>query len=193
MKRKRWLIGIPTFVFWLWMLLSERCEIGIATVLAAFLHECGHLLAAKLLKIPLRELKIDLLGARLEVSDKMISYSDEWLLSAAGPLSSFLCAILAFPLWKVLPSSAFFSAVSFLLGILNLLPIQTFDGGRMLECLFMPLFGEKRTTRLMGASSFLLLFLLWAVAVYCLLLANDGLSLLCFSMSLLMRFFEQKN
>ena len=38
--------------------------------------------------------------------------------------------------------------------------------------------------------SFLLLFLLWASAVYFLLRAGDGLSLLFFSMALLLRYFD---
>jgi hypothetical protein len=42
----------------------------------------------------------------------------------------------------------------------------------------------------MRFSSFLFLFLLWAIAVYFLIRAAGGISLLCFSMSLFAHFFE---
>lgn len=192
MRKKSLLIGAPTLIFLAFMLISDRSGIALMTVLAALLHECGHIIAAKLLHIPLRELRLDLLGARLEVAGRLLSYGEEWLLAAAGPLSSLVVALLAAPFWKFTPMSVTFSCASLLLGLLNLLPIRTFDGGRMLESALNTLIGERRSYRVMKGCSFLFLFLLWAVAVYFLLRANDGLSLLCFSMSLFGRFFEAK-
>ena len=190
MRRKRLLIGFPTLVFLTWTLISDRSGIGVSTLLAALLHECGHILAARALKIPLRRLRIDLLGARLEVSGRILSFSEEWLLAAAGPLTSLMCAAFAAPCWSILPMSALFSCASLLLGVLNLLPIRSFDGGRMLESCLLALGKERYARQIMNGSSFVFLFLLWAFAVYFLIRANDGLSLLCFSMSLLTRFFE---
>lgn len=189
--RRLW-IGFPTLVFLAWTLIGDRSGIGISTLLAALLHECGHILAARALKIPLRRLRIDLLGARLEVSGRLLSFVEEWLLAAAGPLTSLVCAALAFPLWDALPISVPFSCASLLLGILNLLPIKSFDGGRMLEAFLLSFGREGCARQILKGSSFLFLFLLWAIAVYFLLRANDGLSLLCFSMSLLTRFFENE-
>lgn len=172
------------------MILTDRSGICLITVAAAFLHECGHLLASRLLRIPPRALRIDLLGARIEVDGYLLSYGEEWLLCAAGPLVSLLSSAVAAPLWGVWEAARVFSCASLVLGLLNLLPIRTFDGGRMLECLLCRFGNERLAQRCMMLCSFLFLFLLWATAVYFLLRAGDGLSLLCFSMSLFLRFFD---
>lgn len=172
------------------MILADRSGVCLITVVAAVLHECGHLLAAKLLRIPPRALHLDLLGARIEVDGYLLSYGEEWLLCATGPLVSLLAASASAPLWSAFEAARVFSCASLVLGLLNLLPIRTFDGGRMLECLFCRFGNERVAQRCMTLCSYLFLFLLWATAVYFLLRAGDGLSLLCFSMSLFLRFFD---
>jgi hypothetical protein len=73
------------------------------------------------------------------------------------------------------------------------MPIRTFDGGRMLECFLGRFFGSAVARPVMRATSFVFLFLLWASAVYFLLRVGDGLSLFCFSVGLLLRFFDGEN
>ena len=172
------------------MALLDHSGLCVMTLLAAFLHECGHLLAARLLHIPLGQLRLDFLGARMEVTGRMLSYGEEWLLCAAGPLTSLLLSAATAPLWQVSLHAQMFSCASLVLGLLNLLPIRTFDGGRMLEAMLSMLCGARTVRCVMRLCSFLFLFLLWASAVYFLLRAGDGLSLLVFSMSLLFRFFD---
>ena len=193
---KRTEVRITPFVavLLLGMLLTDRSGVCLMTLLAALLHECGHFLAARLLRIPLGNLHLDLLGARLEVRGRMLSYAEEWLLCAAGPAVSLTLAALGATLWSVPPLAEYarqFSCASLVLGLLNLLPIRTFDGGRMTETMLLSRFSERVVQSVMRTCSFLLLFLLWAVAVYFLLRVGDGLSLFCFSMSLFSRFFEE--
>ncbi len=172
------------------MILTDRTGIGLITVLAALLHEVGHLFAARLLGIRAESMRLGFLGMRIDVGERLLSYSEEWLLCAAGPLVSLVLSAVAAPLWGVWASARLFSCASLVLGILNLLPIRSFDGGRMLECFLLSVVGTRATQRIMAACSFLFLFLLWATAVYFLLRVGDGLSLFCFSLSLLFRFFD---
>ncbi len=192
MKKQRISASLPMVFFLLWMLLCDSEHVGLVTLLAALGHECGHLLAAKCMHIPLSGFRLDLLGARLEVANGMLSYGEEWLLAAAGPGVSFLLSLLAAPLWQIWEPARIFSVLSFLLGMLNLLPIRTFDGGRMLESLLLSKCSSRTVTKLTWGISFISLFLLWAIAVYFLLRVGDGLSLFCFSFSLFFRFLEQE-
>ena len=190
MKKRFWeRISLPAILLAA-VALTDRSHIGALTLLAAFLHECGHLVAAKWLGIPICGLRSDSLGVRLEVSGGLLSYGDEWLLCAAGPIASLLCAAAAAPFWHVGSEFRVFSAASLVLGLLNLLPISDFDGGRMLRSFCAYTLGVTAARRILAASSALFWFLLWAVAVYFLLLAGDGLSLFCFSVGLLWRFFD---
>ncbi len=183
-------ISPPVAVAMLMLLIFDRTGVCLVTLVAAFLHEVGHLVAARLLRIPLGQLRLDFLGARMEVRGRMLSYGEEWLLAAAGPMASLLTAAVAAGLWSVSRYAGLYSCASLVLGGLNLLPIRTFDGGRMLECALSAIVGERTVRCVMRLCSFGFLFLLWATAVYFLLRAGDGLSLLCFSMSLLFRFFD---
>ena len=175
------------------LLVCDRTGLCLLTLLAAFLHECGHLAAARILHIPWQSLRLDLLGARREVGGRMLSAGEEWLLSLAGPLSSLAFAALASPLWQLSSAARLFSGASLLLGLLNLLPIRGFDGGRMLECFVGSHLGVRATHTLTTAVSGGFLFLLWAVASYFLLRVGNGLALFCFSVSLLLRFLESED
>ena len=172
------------------LILTDRTRVVLLTLLAALLHECGHLLAAKLMRIPMRGVRFDLLGVRLEIGGRMLSYGEEWLLAAAGPLTSLLCAAVAALAWRVSLLFQIFSCASVVLGALNLLPIRTFDGGRMLECCLTAFWGVRVAQRGLAVTSVTFLFLVWAVSVYFLLRAGDGLALFCFSLSLFLRYFD---
>ena len=148
------------------------------------------MVAACILNIPLRELRLSSLGARLVLNGRLISYCEEWALCAAGPIFSLIGAAAAFLLRKRFPFMEMFSIASLFLGVLNLLPIRSFDGGRMTDAVLHRLFSARLADGVLDASSFLWLFLLWASAVYLLLRAGEGVSLLCFSMSLLCRLLE---
>ena len=123
------------------MLIWDQSGLVAVTLVAAFVHECGHLLAGRLLGVGFSGLRIGLSGVRLDVRGRMLSYGEEWTLAAAGPLFSLLAAGAASPLWARFSEAQLFSCASLLLGVLNLLPIRTFDGGRMTECLLAQLMG----------------------------------------------------
>lgn len=174
------------------MLIFDKTGIGAASLLAAMMHECGHLLAAKRMGIPLRSLRFDFLGARIEVGERLLSYGEEWLLCASGPLFSLLFSLICLPLQTVDPFFSMLSVSSFLLGLLNLLPVKSFDGGRMTEVVLCRFFGADFSFSVMRWLTLAFLFLLWSMSVYFLLRAGGGLSLLFFSASLLSRFLEKE-
>lgn len=162
------------------------------SILAAALHEIGHLLAAHFLKIPIRAMRFDLLGARIDVKGRILSYGEEWLLCMAGPLSSLIFSLIGSFFWSHTKLAVAFSCASLLLGLLNLLPIQTFDGGRMLECALLSFTTPQKTGSILRGCTFLFLWLLWAFSAYLMIKIADGISLFFFTLTLLARFFEGK-
>lgn len=187
---KRWKIRLApmTALLFLGLLLFDRQAILIPTIFAALLHECGHLLAARLLGVPLRSLSLDFLGARLSVSGRLLSYGEEWLLAASGPLFSLVGAVLGALFWRSSSFFVSFSCASLLLGFLNLLPIRSFDGGRMLECFLLSVAGPEVSRRVLRATSFFCLSLCFAGGTYFLLRAGEGAAFFFFSASLFSRF-----
>lgn len=192
MRLKKIRIAPKVLLLFSVLLVCDQTGLAFVTLLAAACHECGHILMARALKIPFRTMRIDLMGARLEIGGRMLSYREEWLLSAAGPIASFFAAAAAAVFWENSRLAVYFSCASLLLGVLNLLPIRSFDGGRMLGCALSAAFDSNVTERVLSACSFLFLFLLWAVAVYFLIRVGDGISLFFFSVSLFLRFFDRE-
>ena len=194
MRGKRWMQVLPTAgILVALILIGDRAAVGFSTLAAILVHEGGHLVRARLLGVRMRGMKLDFLGARLETTGRMLSFGEEWLLAAGGPMVSLLAALAMAPLWSTFAWASCFSCVSLAFGLLNLLPIRSFDGGRMLACFLNAITNARVSAWLLDCSSFAALFLLWSISVYVLLRIGDGLSLFCFSLSLFLRFFDEED
>ena len=159
---------------------------------AATLHELGHLLLACLCRVHVSELRLDILGARLRM-DGLMTYPTEWLVSLGGPAINLLSALAVYPILtrgEYFPEGALFCffTASLGLGLLNLLPVGTMDGGRMLHCFVAGLFGERAAVACLRVTTCTCLTILWMTSVYVLLRAGQMLSLFTFTMCLLLRF-----
>ena len=172
----------------LWQAVRPRLAAGLTVMGAILLHECGHLAAAWGIGAEVREIRLDLLGARLELKG-FLSYGQELFVAAAGPFVSLLGGAWAYPLWAVRgrEGAGLFVCASAVLGAVNLLPIGTLDGGRILACGVSWLWGEKAAHRVLQITTGLFAALVWAVAAYALLRAGEMLSLFVFALCLLLR------
>ncbi len=184
-------------LFLICLFFSERRLYTFIALFAAALHELGHIAAAKARGIRLESLSLDLLGARLTTGTRLCSYRDEIILCAAGPFVNLFFSsaslLLANFIFKqdpvVFEYLSFFAASSAALGFLNLLPIKSFDGGRILLCLLCRPFGIYISEKIIELLSFLCCFALWGFSVYLLMRAGISLSLFVFSVSLFSRIF----
>ena len=174
-------------------LILTRPDYFPALFFAVSIHELGHIIGARIANIPLRELKLGIFGAGLCPQNTLISYKKEILLSALGPLANFISIFLI----KLIASdelcqNAFFDnflSSSLALGALNLLPIESFDGGRILLSLLSLRLSPKVALSIIDTVSFIIIFLLWTLSVYLLLRVSSSLSLFIFSAYLFSKFF----
>ncbi len=197
-------IGAGAFLMALTALISDKMSLILIYAASAFLHEAGHLCAARLLKIRVREIRFGFAGVRICTEPGLSSYRDEFLLAAAGPFVNLLIIVVALTLsgacgagvdellaltaefaegGELRPMGALgFAALSSLLqGGMNLLPIDTYDGGRMLYCGAATLLGEERAQRLISVTSAASAFILWTAALYLMLKISAGLGIYVFS------------
>ena len=182
-------VGILPTAILLLMLVFQPARIVLSSLGAALLHELGHITAAALLGIPLRSLDVGMFGASLKVRGSLISYSKEFLLCAAGPAMNFLSAIFVIALSE---RREWFASVSLMLGILNLIPADGFDGGRMLSVVVSSLLGPRAAARLLSFTTFLSILILWMLSVWLLIRFGTSLSLFVFTLSLFYRLFIEK-
>lgn len=189
-------IGIlPALIFCI-MLIFQPIGVVFPSLAAAVLHESGHMLTAFALGIPLRSLNIGTFGASLRVRGSLISYSEEFCLCAAGPAMNFLSAAAVFLISAhrgyFSECGEWFFSVSLMLGVLNLIPAEGFDGGRMLAVAVSLLFGPRASAKVLSLTSFASIVLLWMLSVYLLIRCGTSLSLFIFTLSLFYRLFIEK-
>ncbi len=186
------------------MMISDRLIIILLYFFAAALHELGHIAAARLLGLEVTELRFSYCGVRMRMDGGMMSYKKEILIAASGPLANIaviMTAVSALTLMRISVESAqnscidlinnnlftisgtlcFVSLSSLLQCMINLLPVRTLDGGRVIYCALAHIFGERVAERSLGVLSALSAFFLWTVALYLMLKISSGLGIYVFS------------
>ena len=178
-----WAMGVSA-LFSQSLAISKICVI----LSTALIHETGHFIAARFLKIRIKRIKIDIFGAAIGIDPLSCSYKKEAVLCLAGPLANILSALLAsalhpsFDLDLFAVSSIFFATI-------NLLPARHFDGGRILLCLMLRKLPVQTASLIIEVSSFVCVFLLWTVSVYFIMRTGAYLSLFVFSGALFSKLF----
>ena len=189
-KRQKMELGISFFsLLMLLSLILTRSYLSLVALVAAALHECGHILAAKLCRIPLVQMKLGIFGATLTTDRSLCSYGKEIILAAAGPLTNLLCFALCCISDAKSEAAELFALASLVLAILNLLPIRELDGGRIVYCALASTFSPSLASRVVSAFSFGIIFSLWALSVYLILRLGASLSLFIFSCFLFCKIF----
>ena len=105
-------------------------------LLAALLHEGGHLLALKLMGGKMDQLRLTLFGACIQVSpEPALTCIKEAILCLAGPAVNLLVAAICAWIQSGGYDTTLFLGCNLLTGGFNLLPASPFDGGQALFAL----------------------------------------------------------
>ena len=157
-----------------------------ALICAVALHELGHITAAKIRHIKLSEMKLSIFGASLYPRNQLFSYFDEIILCVGGPLTNLLSAAVCISLGR---SHSLFSMSSIALGVLNMLPIHGFDGGRILSAFLSIYLSPKAAVIVCKMVSFVIILIMWCASVYFLLRSSATMTMFVFSMFMFSKIF----
>ena len=116
--------------FWLvlaMMVLLFPLKVTAGVLLAAAVHELGHILAVRLTGGRVRRLVLRAGGARMETD--VMEPGQELVCALAGPVAGALTALA----WRVFPELAVAGLVQ---TAFNLLPVYPLDGGRALRAAY---------------------------------------------------------
>ena len=144
----------PGFLFLAAFLFYQSTSSFLVTfLLAAALHEGGHLLAARWRGVPVRALSMTAFGCVLDFVDEAL-VRDRDLLWIAAPLCNLLFALLCVTPWVGRwRGAALFGAEHLLLALFNLLPVFPLDGAVLCAGLLKPNVGERRAEQVVLALS----------------------------------------
>lgn len=141
-------ISVPFLCALILFLIWDPTGLGDQMVLAAVLHEAGHLLAMACLGKRPQRIVFGGFGVRIETPPGVqVAYGKEALIYAAGPVVNLLlaAAFSACPaVWRT----------HLVLGLFNLLPMGVLDGGQILRCVLQQRMEMDRADFWMKACSF---------------------------------------
>lgn len=177
--------GIPElFLLSLSFILGDG-ERFAAILLAALIHEAGHVIAAALLGVKLRLCRTGPAGIALRYDFSVVSHLREAAVCLAGPLLGALCFLCGFR------SMSYLAGASAALSLFNLLPISYLDGGCILSALLSSFLSPVNVWRICRVLSVLFTAALWCSAVYLMLVSGGDISAITVSVYLLYRLFSE--
>ena len=163
-------------------LILDRENRVIFCVLAAAMHELGHYVMMRLCSVRVRGLRLRLFDVLIE-SDEPQSFKSDVLITLAGPAVNLISAAALFPLGTKLwlPQAA--------LGIFNLLPVMSLDGGHLLRICMERRFSPHPCDIVLRITTFLIALPLMTAGIYLLFNSEYNYSFLAISLYLLFILF----
>ena len=164
-KILRIFFGVLPILFWILLIFGfDIPYVAVITLLCAAIHELAHIAATLMLKDAF-SFRGAFSGLRLSAKEQL-SYKDEALIAAAGPMANFALFLSTLPHLHIGGYVAQLGIISFLTGISNLLPIEGYDGYRIIECVARMLGAGELFFRTLKALSFALICALTFFALY---------------------------
>lgn len=175
-------------------LIVSPWEIAASVLLAALLHECGHLLALKAFRVPVEGLRLTALGAELYARGaRRLSYARELAVTLAGCGANLACGFLtALAARRLSWEGGFlFAGAHFLLAAFNLLPIPSLDGSRALTLAVSFFFGPAAGDAVAAVAGLVFSLALVGTGIYIAAETGGGVLFLLASLALLFGLFRQ--
>jgi stage IV sporulation protein FB len=121
------------------------------------MHELAHVLTAKAFHLPVPEIEFTPFGGVAHMEDiSEATPFQQFLVTAAGPLMSWICCLVCAGLLQLnivsLAQIEGFLRWNILLLCFNLLPVLPLDGGRMLQALLTPWLGWQKAMRILSTA-----------------------------------------
>ena len=165
----------PTGLFLLFF--SWELYARMAVITSVLVHELSHYAAMKMYGGRVERVRITAFGIGLGFSPPK-TYPEEMFVAAAGPAASFAYSAIGYFDGGDFGREVF--VFSLFLGIINMLPLASFDGNRIIKAFISMLLGVEVAEKVSNALSIMFLFTTWVIAVYILFYSGVNISLLLF-------------
>ncbi len=164
-------------------LATDKSRTVILFLIFAVLHEAVHLIFIYCLSVPPKMVSLSLLGANISRCDNSTtSLSSEFLINISAPVFNIatgaflkIISIINSEYNSLLEETAL---VNLALGLFNLVPFYTFDGGNALKYFLLKFCTEKATEGLMTVISLVVTVLFSFTSIYIFLNYHHNFSLL---------------
>lgn len=148
------------------MLCFDKTGILLPTLLAVFLHECGHLFMMWILRCAPKQIK--LIPASVQITSAFSGgYKNDILIALSGPIVNLLLFSVFYYNFTQYGNefTGYFSAINLMLCIFNLLPIKGLDGGTVLLSLLCKFTDINKATVLLKCFTLFVAIVILIIAV----------------------------
>jgi len=146
------------------LLLWQYIVITLITVILFFLsvifHEMSHSLVARKRGMPIKKISLFIFGGMAHIEKEPENPTSEFIMSIAGPASSFLLAVIFGAIWQlsgdiavIVEPAKYLTLINIILGAFNLLPGFPLDGGRILRSIIWKAKGDLRKATFIATTS----------------------------------------
>ena len=159
-----------SFSFWAvvtLMLLIDRSNTAILSLISAVLHESGHIFLMYMFSSPPEKLTLGFFGMRIEKRENALSYLQEALVAFAGPCVNLLICLLSFIIYQFCEEEIILrlAFINLLLGAFNLIPIEPLDGARIIKNTLSIFFNEQCIEKILNIFLYIFLSLLFMICL----------------------------
>lgn len=174
-------INFYFLAFIVYVIISDSTGIILIGVISTFLHETGHIVAMLFKNHRVQEIKIGFFHIDIVDNNRqVINYNDDLLILFAGSAFNFMTAFISMVLFYFTRKYIFclFIYTNLAMGIMNLLPISSLDGGEIVYIILSSFLTPKTASRLYNIISLIFLMPLSLVGFIVLLNSKYNFSLL---------------
>lgn len=127
---------------------------------AIIIHETGHIILMCIFGYAPEKIKISLF--EISISDRKRqerSFIQNFLIIFFGPFANFICFILFYLLYLIGNDYfLYFAAANFSVGLFNVLPVMSLDGGQLLYLILSRFFSDTVSQRIVNVITFIIIF-----------------------------------
>lgn len=165
-------------------LITDKTNFSVIALLACIIHELGHLLMFFLVGFCPTELSFELTGIRLIKPTSRLSVSKEIAVLLAGSVTNFIFFVALCYTTTEISLISVFAVTHLIVGIFNLIPLKSFDGGKILELFLLKLFTIKTAHSICTVVDFTAITTLLVVSTYTLFFREFSWTLMVLSVYL---------
>lgn len=160
-------------------------KIGLAPIflLSIFLHEMAHIFVLLFTNKKIKEISFNLTGIAIKADTLYKNMGEEFALHFAGPFVNLFIGAITYITGKF----AFFSAVNLVMGLFNLLPIGSLDGGNILSMIIRDETIEKQY-KIKKAVNIVTFIPMLILGIYLFINQRGNFTLLLIAISMLRKF-----
>lgn len=167
-------LAVITFMFFI-----DKSGFLLPMAIAIFLHEAAHISCMSILGFKAKEIKLIPGGIQI-IRSFCLKKKYEILISISGPFINFILFVL---FWNL---NLQFSAINLCIGILNILPLKSLDGGEILEIVLEDKISEDKVKKILITLNLIIGILGIIVEIFLILNKSANISLILFSIYLIL-------